>query len=136
MKRFFKWFLVPISIILLLLSIPEMMHKNQGNSKARGSVRNGSLENAYLLPYSGQNFRYFSPFSYYILNNGYLHATVAGIALYSYKECETTCPGVDFRMMECANKEGGKMLIHRTHQNGLSIDFMVPKKNQHKNRFL
>ncbi|MEN0049851.1 MAG: hypothetical protein AAF806_22510, partial [Bacteroidota bacterium] len=26
------------------------------------------------------------------------------------------------------NKAGGKMLLHRTHQNGLSVDFMVPKK--------
>ena len=32
--------------------------------------------------------------------------------------------------MECANKDGGKMLVHRTHQNGTSVDFMVPKKKK------
>jgi len=31
--------------------------------------------------------------------------------------------------MECGLREGGKTLIHKTHQNGLSVDLMVPKKN-------
>jgi penicillin-insensitive murein DD-endopeptidase len=30
--------------------------------------------------------------------------------------------------MECTRKHGGHMLIHWTHQNGRSVDFMVPKK--------
>jgi penicillin-insensitive murein endopeptidase len=29
--------------------------------------------------------------------------------------------------MECGNKHGGKMWPHRTHQAGLSADFMLPK---------
>jgi penicillin-insensitive murein endopeptidase len=28
--------------------------------------------------------------------------------------------------MECSNKEGGRIFPHRTHQNGLSVDFMIP----------
>ena len=33
--------------------------------------------------------------------------------------------------MECSNQHGGQMKPHRTHQNGLSVDFMMPlKKNQ------
>jgi len=31
--------------------------------------------------------------------------------------------------MECGLEEGGKTLIHNTHQNGLSVDLMVPKRN-------
>lgn len=30
--------------------------------------------------------------------------------------------------MEFSNKEGGKMFPHRTHQNGLSVDYMMPLK--------
>lgn len=38
--------------------------------------------------------------------------------------------------MECSDKKGGKVLLHRTHRNGLSIDFMVPKlKEQKQARF-
>lgn len=128
MKKFLKWFILPICFLYLILSIPEIFYTNQGKSKAIGYVWNGALENPYLIPYSGPNFRYFSPFSYYILNNAYLHSSVAGIVSLAYKECEKTCPGIQFRLMECANKNGGKMYIHRTHQNGLSVDFMIPKK--------
>jgi len=31
-----------------------------------------------------------------------------------------------FFLMELSNKEGGKIFPHRTHQNGLSVDFMMP----------
>jgi penicillin-insensitive murein endopeptidase len=32
--------------------------------------------------------------------------------------------------MECSDKYGGKLKLHRTHKNGKSIDFMVPKKGK------
>jgi penicillin-insensitive murein endopeptidase len=39
--------------------------------------------------------------------------------------------------MECANKHGGKMWPHRTHQIGLSADFMLPKtRNGRTHRLL
>ncbi|MFK8055247.1 MAG: hypothetical protein AB8F78_03920 [Saprospiraceae bacterium] len=31
--------------------------------------------------------------------------------------------------MECGREEGGKTLIHKTHQSGMSVDLMVPKRN-------
>ena len=114
------------------MAIPELSYKNSGKSKAKGSVRDGQLENAYLIPYSGKNFRYFSPLSYYLLNNGYTHSSTCQTVLDAYKICETTCPGIQFRIMECSDKKGGKLLIHRTHQNGTSVDFMVPKKKKSK----
>jgi len=79
------------------------------------------------MPYYDKNYRYFSPFSYYILNRGYVHHRVYNTLLTAYKTCETTCPNVRFRLMECANPSGGNMWPHRTHQVGLSADFMVPK---------
>ncbi len=56
------------------------------------------------------------------------HSKVYQTLIDSYKECQRTCPDVDFKIMECSNKKGGQMLIHKTHQNGLSVDFMIPKK--------
>ena len=122
-------FLLILIGIGVVLSIPEFFYENKGNSKSIGSVRNGGLENAYLLPFSGPNFRYFSFLSYYMFNNGYTHHKVHKTILDAYKECEQTSPNTFFRLMECSDKHGGKMLIHRTHQNGLSVDFMVPKLN-------
>ena len=41
-------------------------------------------------------------------------------------------PEIEFGLMECSDKSGGNMLIHRTHENGMSVDFMVPKKRKGK----
>ncbi len=121
------WFLLLLLVSGIVLALPEVFYKNEGSSRSVGSVRNGSLEEAYLLPYSGKNFRYFSPFSYYILNNGYTHSKVYHTLMEAYRQCEKSCPATFFRVMECSDRYGGKMLIHRTHQNGMSVDFMVPK---------
>jgi len=132
MKKFLKYLCLFLVILIIICSISELLHKNEGNSKAIGSPGNGGLENPYLMPYSGENFRYFSPLSYYILDDAYLHSKVHATLLAAYEECEKTCEGTKFRVMECANKDGGKMWLHRTHQNGMSVDFMVPKKRGKK----
>jgi len=122
-----RWiFLMVIIILLGLCSLPEIFHENKGISESIGSVRDGKLKNGWLLPYKGKNHRYFSPFSYYILNNGYVHSSVYATIMEAYHTCETTCPDILFRIMECTSKHGGRMLIHWTHQNGTSVDFMVP----------
>lgn len=116
----------------IILSTPELVHRNSGESESIGSVRDGKLQNAYLLPWSGPNFSYFSALSYFILNYGYVHSTVYNIILEAYETCETTRPRTDFRVMDCSRKRGGRMLIHWTHQNGLSADFMVVKERSGK----
>ena len=132
MKKGCLFILGIVLLLSLILSIPEIMYSNSGQSKVIGSVRNGELENAWLLPYRGSNFSYFSPLSYYLMNNAYTHSAVHNTVLDAYELCEKTCPGVHFRVMECSDKSGGKMLFHRTHQNGMSVDFMVPKINGKK----
>ncbi|MBK8491556.1 MAG: penicillin-insensitive murein endopeptidase [Saprospirales bacterium] len=127
-KKKIKWFLLIAGLTLVVFSIPELFGRNTGNSKSLGSVRDGQLENGYLLPYHGANFCYFSPMSYYLLDNAYTHSNVYHTILEAYRTCEETCPDIRFRLMELSHKTGGQMLIHRTHQNGLSADFMVPKK--------
>jgi len=127
MKKHYK-FLITFLICCFLWSIPEFFHKNTVRSKAFGTRSNGTLENAWLMPYSGNNFESFSFISYYFWKNAYTHSTIHDILLDAYVECETTCPDIQFRYMECSNKKGGKMAIHRTHRNGTSVDFMVPKK--------
>lgn len=117
---------------MVFLSLPELTHKNKGKSKSKGTWAKGSIENAYLLPYKGKNFKYFSPLSYYILDDAYLHSSLHATVLEAYAKCEKSLPNTFFRIMECSNEKGGKMLIHRTHRNGLSIDFMVPKKKGNK----
>ena len=131
MKKFKKRYklLGAALVALFLLSLPELFHKNKGTTKSIGSVRDGKLENAYLVPYSGKNWSYFSPFSYYILDNAYTHHQVHDAIIDAYHICEETCPNTKFKLMETSHEDGGRMHFHRTHQNGMSADFMVPKMN-------
>ena len=123
-----RWiFILVLLAAMVTCSIPEVTHQNQGVSTSIGNARDGKLQNGWLLPFRGHNFHYFSPFSYYILNNAYVHSSVHATLLNAYEVCETTCPGKEFVYMECTRKKGGKMLFHWTHENGLSVDFMTPK---------
>ena len=137
-KRRFRrrYFLLAILIIGILLSLPEYFHVNKGTSRSVGSVREGELENGWLMPHKGNNFHYFSGFSYYILDNAYVHSSVHNTLLQAYKTCETSCPGTKFILMECSDETGGQMWFHWTHQNGTSVDFMMPKKNKNSKTIL
>lgn len=120
-------------LFLLFFILPGMSQKrNQGVSNSIGEYHNGSIKNSYRIPRKGNNFIYFSRFSYYILGSAYVNSKVYQTILDTYQELGQKYPERKFRIMECSKKNGGKMLIHRTHQNGLSTDFMTPliKKNK------
>jgi penicillin-insensitive murein endopeptidase len=61
------------------------------------------------------------------MGNCYVNSKLYKTVLDAHVECEETCKNIDFKMMECSDDNGGEILLHRTHRNGLSIDFMVPK---------
>lgn len=126
-KRNFFALAIPV---LLISAYPEITHVNKGESESIGSVRNGELKNGYLLPYKGSNFSYFSPLSYYLMDNGYTHSTLYKVVSEAYQESEKTCPGIDFKIMQSTDRNGGRLFFHRTHQNGYGIDFMIPTVNR------
>lgn len=97
-----------------------------------GSVANGRLDRAVQLPASGANFESYSATAI-ALGRTYVHSRVARIVEQSYKALETSAPDVKFVYGETGFKAGGKFSPHRTHQNGLSVDFFVPVRDA-KNR--
>lgn len=101
-------------------------------STSKGSPSKGSLNNAAKLPYRGEAYRYFSPLSYYILRRGFVHHKVRNTILQAYQSCHEAMPERKFRLMECSKRKGGEMKPHRTHQNGMSVDFMTPLKKKGK----
>lgn len=130
-KPFFRrkryQFLFALLLGFGICSLGEFLHVNDGESTITGTVGGGKLENGWLVPWSGPNYRFFSPLSYFVLDRGYVHHQVYAAITEAYATCEQTCPNTKFRLMECARKGGGRMLPHRTHQTGMSADFMVPK---------
>ncbi len=133
-RKYFILFAVLLGIFFC--SIQEFIHENAGNTISSGSKANGSMQNAWLLDYKGKHYKYFSPLSYFILDNAYLNHRVWSTLEQSYKLMTEAYPSRKFKVMETARQNGGQMLIHRTHQTGLSVDFMVPKiRNENESPF-
>ena len=109
-------------------TIEEYYKINKGNSKpsiSKGKVEKGSLKNGKLIPFNGKNYRYFDTSSY-LGGRAFLNDKVLKTTLETYKKLETLHPKRKFCTMECSHKHGGKLFPHKTHQNGLSVDFMMP----------
>jgi penicillin-insensitive murein DD-endopeptidase len=99
------------------------------HSISKGSVGKGSLDSACLLPYEGGNYKYFSKRSY-IYGRAFVNLKVEEILTASFDTLASLCPKRTFYIMEGSNEHGGKIDPHRTHQNGTSIDLMIPLKKQ------
>lgn len=107
------------------------LHKGDAlPSKAIGTVGKGSLQNGKLIPYYGKNYTYFDSLSYFE-GRAFTHELVRDIILNSYDSLAQLCDN-HFYLMELSNKEGGKMFPHHTHQNGMSVDFMMPMLKEGK----
>jgi penicillin-insensitive murein DD-endopeptidase len=102
--------------------------KNKGDSLpsiCTGTEAGGTLQHAKLIPFSGTNFRYYDSRSY-LDGHAFMSDKMANTLLASYKELEQLAPGRIFSYMESGLQNGGPIDGHRTHQNGRSVDLMVP----------
>ena len=116
-----------VSVFLFLFLFPNvlMVFENDEPSVSIGSVSNGSIKNAKRMEYRGENFTTYS-FAGYLLGRTFVHSQLKKTILESYKNCQSTCPDIDFVLGEIGKRNGGRFLPHRTHRNGLSVDFMTP----------
>lgn len=108
-----------------LLEYMQLKSNDDTASLAKGTVGNGALEHGKLMPYKGKNFIYFDRMSY-LEGRGFLHGTARKSVIETYDSLYKVLPRRYFNIMECSNEQGGEMFPHKTHQNGLSIDFMMP----------
>lgn len=108
-------------LILVLVSISAFSVE----STCYGTTSNGHLENGVRLPSSGKNFVGYSSLGRF-LGRTYVHSAVYKIIVNAYSDLYKNYPGKVFKYAETGLKNGGKFWPHKTHQNGLSVDFMVP----------
>jgi penicillin-insensitive murein endopeptidase len=95
-----------------------------------GTVAKGRLEGAVALPSSGPNFSSYSSLGE-LLGRTYVHSVVRDVVATANKALESAAPGTVYVFAESGWKDGGRIGPHRTHQNGLSVDFMVPVVDKH-----
>jgi penicillin-insensitive murein endopeptidase len=64
-----------------------------------------------------------------MLGRTYVHSKVAAAVAAAYKELETSAPEKKYVYGESGWRAGGRIKPHRTHQNGLAVDFLVPVRD-------
>jgi len=95
------------------------------SSRCHGTVNRGSIEGSVQLPAEGANFTAYSTLAV-AMGRNHVHSEVSAIMLDAYARLESTAPGSQYVYGESGNEYGGPFRPHRTHQNGLSVDFFVP----------
>lgn len=112
---------------LPLLALLMLSSQAVAASTCFGTTSAGRLENACKLPSSGKNFATYSTLLH-LAGRTYVHCDVSAVLLDAYSALESSHPKAVFVYAETGKKNGGQFKPHKTHQNGLSVDFMVPVK--------
>ncbi|RLC09351.1 MAG: replication initiation protein [Deltaproteobacteria bacterium] len=117
--------IIPFTIILIFIVSPGRFGETRPESTCYGTTVKGRLENGVKLPPKGKNFQ-----TYSLILSGvgrtYIHNKVHKVVLNAYKSLEKTHSDKIFVYGETGWKTGGRFKPHKTHQNGLSVDFMTP----------
>jgi len=131
MKKTLQVFVVLTLLIFLIMHFGNeflILFESNEPSKSIGNVANGQLVNGKRLPSSGKNFTTYSRLGSLIGRNG-VHNKVRDVILESFDVLFKDYPEYKYVIGETSWLSGGSMKPHRTHQNGLSVDFMVPIRN-------
>ena len=94
-------------------------------SKSHGPTHDGRLEHGKRMPSGGANFRTYSGLGS-LIGRTATHSAVRDTLLDAYRSLHDSHPDRRFVYGELGWPAGGPFRPHRTHQNGLSVDLMVP----------
>jgi len=97
-------------------------------SQCYGTVSRGRIEGSVRLPAQGPNFSAYSGLAV-AAGRTHVHAKVAAAVLAAYAALRKSSPELNFVYGETGWRTGGRFKPHRTHQNGLSVDFFVPVRD-------
>lgn len=114
---------------LLIFSAAASNSASAASSHCHGSVSRGSIEGSVQLPSEGANYAAYSPVAV-AMGRNHVHSEVSAILLDAYAKLERAAPGALYVYGESGNEYGGRFRPHRTHQNGLSVDFFVPVRDK------
>lgn len=95
------------------------------DSVCYGTTSKGRLENGVRIPESGPNFSAYSAVGVAV-GRTYVHSKVAAVIEAAYRSLAAWVPDKRYVYGESGWSSGGRIKPHRTHQNGLAVDFMVP----------
>lgn len=94
-----------------------------------GTHEKGKIEKAWQFPSSGSNYTAYSLIGVAAGRN-YVHSSVYAVVINAYIDLQQNFPQKKYVYGETGWKNGGRFRPHKTHQNGLSVDFFVPVVEQ------
>lgn len=97
----------------------------RSDSTCFGTTANGRLENGVTLPGRGDNYIAYSNIAR-LAGRTHVHSDVREIVVAAYAQLASELPDKVYKYAETGFKNGGVFKPHKTHQNGLSVDFMTP----------
>jgi len=112
-----------------LLFATSAQGEGSPQSTCSGTPEKGRLEGGVSLPGSGVNFRAYSGIGT-VIGRTCVHSIVAEIATAAYADLARELPATKFVYGETSWCGGGSFWPHKTHQNGTSVDFMVPVRDE------
>ncbi|OUS30491.1 replication initiation protein [Gammaproteobacteria bacterium 45_16_T64] len=113
--------------LLTFVFLPGVIRSE--TSECYGTTSNGRLDRGVALPSSGANYEGYSQVAR-LAGRTFVHSSVRDIVVQSYKNLAQSDPTKVYKYAETGFKEGGEFSPHKTHRNGLSIDFMTPVKDE------
>ncbi len=113
--------------LLILVCLPCYIQAEA--SQCYGSTAKGKLENGVQLPAKGKNYIGYSSVAR-LTGRTFVHSEVKDIIVSAYKMLQAEQPKKVYKYAETGFKNGGQFKPHKTHQNGLSVDFMTPVVNK------
>lgn len=116
------------AIALLAFGAAAMNAQAMPASQCYGGASKGRLEGGVSLPQAGPNFSAYSADAI-AAGRTHVHATVARILAAAYAGALVSAPSARFVYGETGMADGGPFAPHKTHQNGLSVDFFVPVRD-------
>lgn len=116
---------LPSLLFFLATSPTTIAADSEGASRCFGTTDNGRLEGGVQLPYSGDNFSAYGRMPV-LAGRTYVHSAVRDVLLAAWQQLYQQHPQRLFRYAETGKASGGPFPPHKTHQNGLSVDFTVP----------
>ncbi|WP_255991948.1 penicillin-insensitive murein endopeptidase [Chitinolyticbacter albus] len=119
----------PSAFLVALCAGLAVVAAHASESRCFGTVANGHLEGGVQLPPSGPNFETYSSVGW-SAGRTYVHSRVAEIVVAAYGALAAHEANVHFVYGETGWESGGNFRPHRSHQNGLSVDFFVPVRDR------
>ncbi|HXT19940.1 MAG TPA: penicillin-insensitive murein endopeptidase [Thermoanaerobaculia bacterium] len=119
-----RWVLPATAAAIALLPLAAW-----AKSECFGTPERGALRGGCQLPASGANVAAYSRPGV-AAGRTYVHCTVADVLVAAYAELQRRHPELRFVYGETGFARGGRFEPHKTHQNGLSVDFFVPLRDR------